>query len=742
MAYLVNQTRLHSLTINGVDYTASMVSWQASDSTANKAGLISTTGTLVLGQKPGGYDVEDYDRDNFKRGASVVLQVTYPSGTTERHPRGLLYVLATSYDPEANELSIDIGCRLALAKLTEDVNFLLGLVPVHLDATQRSYQNISAAFTSVGQYLYQDNQGNLISGVFFDGDSTESTAQGEWTSVLGVTALSAKPLAGTAPIPDEIELSYRIPADSIADDQSGKIDIEETTSYYYISYPATIYQREKPAGGLPDVRNTATSQPSTGSTSACGNTPPAPPEAIPIPSCNEGYTLVQTPQIIPALRKETRRTEYAGPAGQVSRIYTEVRGPALEANQQYFADKYAYCRNTWATACQPNGSCPLEGTQEIKLSYSEQINYYDRSNALVKTVVDTYVPTLSGAQPFNWRSGVVNGVAQNFQTLSLTTMYRTTSVITEYSYSENSTTQETTTYTSITARQSGISGNIDALAGVKTFVRRISTTISANPLVPDMVNSATTNTVDRTRKIRLFSGRYTTPPAESGPYVIKEQVPVPLLFTSAAQISAAVAAYSNHLERFIKGDAFGLQIAEAMREEICTNWYPGMPFRYYDSRKNKLLAMRMDSTAWGVDGEGSALVTNGIWIGYSNGTVTVPSNLVGDSRPDMGGGGTPPVGPGAPPSVGGETAVDNGAFAFDVDVFFGLDAPVDVIEAIIPAPASEEISLEQAFTCFVGGLVVTAGDLLATDSSGGIHQDYLGSLVTVNATIVQANIFG
>ena len=127
MAYLVNQTRLHSLTIAGVDYTGSMLSWACSDSSANRNGLISTTGTVVLGQVPSGYDVEDYDRDNFKRGMPVILQVTYPSGTVARHPRGLLYVLTSTYNPESNQLTVDIGCRLTLAKLTDDVAALVAL---------------------------------------------------------------------------------------------------------------------------------------------------------------------------------------------------------------------------------------------------------------------------------------------------------------------------------------------------------------------------------------------------------------------------------------------------------------------------------------------------------------------------------------------------------------------------------------------------------------------------------------
>lgn len=735
MSYLINQARLHSLTIDGVDYTSSMVSWTASDSSANKQGLIATTGSLVLGQVPGGYEVEDYDRDNFKRGAPVILQITYPSGTIERHPRGLLYVLATSYNPESNQLTLDIGCRLTLANLTDDTAALVALSPITLDPTQQAYSNVSAAFASAGQYLYQNNQGNLVSGTYFDGDDYESVTAGDWVSVCGVTALSVQPLAGTGVIPDQIALSYRVPADSIATDESGKIVEDVTESYYYITYPAIVYQRSGDG-----FDSSYTGAESTGQTSSCGNTPSQPADNG-TPSCTEGYETVQSPYILPAKRVETRRSEYSGPAGQLSRVYSVTQGPALEANQQYFADKFAYCRNTWATACQPNGACPFDGEEFITLSYQEQLNYYGEANELVKTVTDTYNTTLSGAQPFNWRSGEVNGVAQNFTTLSTSEMYRVSSVIVDYFYSENQNKQESTTYTSITSRQSGITGDIDALSGIKTFERRTSTTISTLNRIPDLVNNSTTATIDKTTNLRLYTGRYTTPPNESGPYILEEQIPVPLLFNTQAEIDNTVNAYSNYLERFIKGDAYGLQIGESLREEIASTWHPGMPFRYYDAKKNKVMAMRMDATNWGVDSEGSALVTNGIWIGYSDGTVTVNRNLSGDSRPDMGSGTTPPAASPGEPTISGETFVDSGSYAFEVDVHMMLQDLVDWIPPAKFADASYDMQAYQTLTVWCAGLTVTAGDVLGVNPDGSIPLDYNGSLVTANATVVDADLF-
>jgi hypothetical protein len=742
MGYLVNKTRVQSLTVNGVDYTSNLVSWTVSDSSANKNGIIQTTGSLILGNKPGGYNVEDYDRNNFKRGMPAILDITTPGGSVVRHPRGLLYVITTSYSPESLQLTVEIGCRLALAGLTENVSEVLSLVPVPLDPAQQTLSNISASFASAGMICYQNNTGTLQVNSFFQGDTTASVAAGEWTSVLGVTALSAGPLSNGGAVPDLIDLSYQYPSGALASNQTGKIDEVLTESYYFTTYPAIAYVRVAPATGLNGVSGVVSSPASTGTTSGCGNTPPNPGGNG--CSSNAGYTLEQQPVILPSYRRDKAITEYSGPAGQISSIYNETRGPAIEANSQYWADKFAYCRYTWANACNPNGNCPFEGMDEVLLAYSEQLNYYGSANELVKTVVDNYETTMAAAQPFDWRSGVVDGIPQGFTTLDTSTMYRSSRIITEYSYSQNGNIQETTTYTSTTSRSTGINkGNLDALDGIKTMQRRTSTTISANPVIPDMVNSVTTNTEQKTVSLPLFVDNYTVPPSVSGPYVSKEQVPVPLLFTNASVILSSVQIYSDYITRFIKGDAFGVVVGEALRPEIVANWRPGMPFRFYDKTKGKVLALRMDACAWGATPDEVAVVTNGIWIGQSNGTVTINNNLVGDSRPNMGSGTTPPIGAGAAPSVQGETVVKSGAFAFNIDVFFMLSADMSFygLDGVTYPFTSEVVNAQISQTVWVSGLVLQPGNLLAVDENGSLPLSANGSLVTTGATIVDADVF-
>lgn len=635
MSCLVNTTRVSSLTINGVDYTSSFVEFQVSDSSAYKNGCIVTTGSLVLGQVPGGYDVSDYDRNDFKRGAPVILDLVEPGGSSYRHPRGYLYVISSAYNVEAEQLQVELGCGLSLAALTDDVDELLPLVPITLDTAQKTFSNISACFASAGQFIYQDNQGALQTGEYFDGDTLSGVAAGEWVSVLGVTTLSAQPLAGTGAIPDLIKLSYRVPSDSIATNNKGYVDTVVDISDYFVQYPAIVYTRISTGTENLDVAVPYTSSRSV-SISTCGNTPPKPDGASDNVTCSEGYEVARSSEYIPAKRTRTTKTYYDGPAGQVSRIYEQTDGLAIEANAQYYADRYAYCRATYASGCDPNGSCPLYGTETILLGYEETVNYYGAANELVETVVDTYVTRLSAANPEDWRSGINNGVPQDFNAnLSTTGMYRFSRVITTYSKEDNGNVQTTVTYQSLSTRGAGYYGNLDALNGIKTTNRRISTTTATLDVAPDRVNTPTTDVTELSSELILNSPGYINPPSASGPYILEEQIPVPLLLNTQAEIDSTVAVYENYITRFVKGDAYGIQIAESLRPDIVSGWAPNMPFRYYDAANNRLIALRMDATTWGVSNEESSLVTNGMWIGYSNGTVTILENLVGNSRPDM-----------------------------------------------------------------------------------------------------------
>lgn len=777
MAFVSNSSRISSLVIGGIDYTSSFVSWAVSDESANRNGCIITSGTLILGTGPGGRVIEDYDRNNFRRGDLVTLNITTPGGGSVIHPRGYLYVVSTSYSPEVEQLSIELTCKLGLMSLNEEFQELLSLMPISLDVAQSSFSNCCASFSSGGQYVYQNSSGSLESGAFFDGDTNGGAAAGQWVSVLGTTTNSVSPLIGAGAIPDEITLSYQVPQGELSEDQKGRVDLVETTSYFFFNYPAVNFQRintdatsENPNGTLDNVTNvTETAAPEAGS-SSCGNTPdpPLPPSGEGSNasgngnSCNEGYALIQVPQYVPATRVQTVTSKYDGPGAQLSYSEGIITGPRVEANGQYFADDFAYCRQTWGDQCNPNGDCPKKGLDNIVLGKTITVNEFGEANEVVRTIVDNYATVLSAAQPSDWRAGSANGRIQDFD-FSLATneeLYRQSRVVTEYSIEENVNIQTTTTFSSLTTRGIGITAgqDLDALSGIETKTVRRSATITLLDITPDILNTPTTTTDIRSTDIVLFSGRYKTPPSESGPYVLEDQIPVPLLFDNENEIEDVVNDYSNYLSRFTKGEAFGLQVGEALRDEIVSGWKPNMPFRYYDASKGRLIALRMDATSWGLDSSGAFFVTDGIWIGFSNGGVVIPSNVQGNSSPDMGAtisGVNPGVRPPAsasptppppviPPSVSDETAVDSGTFGFTVNVFFNFSSggntlTPDGIQK--PAPDPETRNVFTTTTCYVRGTIVGPGEVLAANPDGSIPLEYNGGLIVADATVINLDLF-
>lgn len=908
MAYLVNQSRVSSLTIGGVDYTDNLISFTVTDSSANKNGIVQTNGSLILGEVPGGSSLGDYNRNAFKRGTLILLDLEDPeTSVVTRHPRGYLYVIAGGYSAESGSLELNIGCRLTLAALTEEVEEILPLVPVPLELERQDFANCAASFASAGQCLYQDNQGVLQVVTFFDGDVNDTAAPGEWTSVLGVTALSAAPMLGGSAIPDTLLLSYQVPQGAIGSNELEKIDETVTDSYYFLNYPTTLFTRI--ATGLSDISGTSSSSTGTGATSGCGNSPGEPAGNPDLITCNEGYRTEQEPAIVPAQSQEISRTYYSGPASQSEKSTTQKWGPAVELNGQYFSDLFAYCRYTWATRCLPNGTCGFDGMEQVLQSYTESYNYYGPSGEVVQNVQDSYLNILSAAQPFDWRAGVVDGIPKEFRpinyingttqsyirqgsglglayrnkattipevqardgfyyidqnliylskrdsngvsttsnsaglqaiigttngqlpacvwqykpsikgfelvcpypviyistqdgniwptqirvnnwgtylgpgdyeannpqgswpyirtgfeeipdgdvlyindtftTVAVTSpngvFYRDQRVVTDYLYSGDGNIQTATTYSSIASSSVGIyRASLDALDGITTVQRRTSRTITANPIAPDRVSPSNSSTVEQSSEYPIFTSTYQESVDRAGPYILRDSIPVPLLFANQDTLAGIVNTYSNYLIRFIKGDALGYTIAESLRPEIIENWRPGMPFRYCDQEKARILALRMDACSWGVTATETAVVTNGIWIGNSDGALVLPGNLSGNSTPSLDGDPpVPPTGPGLPPSIANEVYVTSGpiSLVIKVDIWTKISVPFDESTSIISTNEPLEVDLYTTFMCFVSGLVVAPGNLLGTTSTGSVPISANGSLVTAGATIIISELF-
>ncbi len=792
MAYIVQSTRAASLTIGGTDYTSSMIEWQASDSSVNGNGLMETTGAVILAQRPGMPDLSDYERNAFKRGESVVLNMTDINGSTFLHPRGLLYVLATSYDPESEQLSVEIGCRIALISLTDDIKEILELSPIALDDGQKNIQSIASALFAAGELVYQDNTGELVKTEFFDGDSTSGIAVGSWVSVFGQTTLSTAPLSGTSVIPDRIKVSYDEPVEEPDDtetDENGTVYTEDIeVSNYFYQYPASSWVRNPEAGdcllfdaygnktevacieGGPDGDGGVATTPlvEEPATSDCGNTPEAPDgtyeddsedsfRIVPV-SCNYGWETKSTPVFVSAKSTRTARTEYGGPAQQVSRVFQEVRGPKVEVNSMYFADKHAYCTYLYGYACLPGGNCPYEGTGQSLQSYAETLYFYGEDNQVTKTVRDTYATVLSAAQTHDWRSGQLGGVPQNFDSslASDTRMYRQQRVVTEYLQRGGSQSVTLITqYDSPTSRAVGIkSGSIDAVGanGIKTTRRTTSTTYNSLPEQPDLLAAPQTETETKTTDVLVEKGAavggpgFTGPP-EAGPYILEISLPVPVLSPDGEVRTEFIQNFVDLVPRWVKGDAYGVQVTEALRREIAFNWKPGMPFRYADTLNNTILGLRMNACSWGVSTQAAVVSIDGIWTGYSRGTLDPGSNVVGDSRPDMSGGGViPPVNPTpVPPTIIDDVIGFNVAEVIEVHFFLDFNMQDPGADGVLPAPPTSyderAFNIEEALTVFVAGAIVEPGTILETTGAGGMPIGSAGNLLTTGTVVVNNDLF-
>lgn len=759
MSYLINATRPASLKLNDAEYIDQLESFQVSDTSSYRNGIVTTTGTIILGTV-GGSDLQDYERDDFQRGSTVRFEVTYPSGNTALHPRGRLNVISSAYDPELERITLEVGCDLVVAKMLDNDSVVLPFEAVPLDETAKTFEGIASSLAAVGGLIWQASDGSIQQTTFFGGDSYGSYQQGSFVSVRGVTALTVQPLAATEAIPDQIELSYQFPTDEKAKNNQGKVDIVTTESDYFIKYPATVFERIKGAtvdikvivgGGPVTIPAITTPEIQTG----CGNAPIppqfSPSQTIDIPGsevtrqipapCSVGYETKSVPQYIPAKRKEVRTTTYDGPAAQTSMTESQIEGPVLELNSQYFADKFAYCGATYANRCLPS-PCALFGTYTVVLGKQQTQYIYGKSAEVRKTITTTWRPRLAAAQPDDWRSGVVRGIAQDFnQGLAITAidLYRHQIVIRQFRKEKNANIQETTTFTSAVSRGGGIGAAIDAKKGIKTSEIRRSVTSVAAEIRPDSLNAATTSVTTEKTVVEMH-GRVGGYVNGAGPYILKEDIPVPLLYDSSNEVKDAANLYGDYLARFIEGDTRGLAIGEALSESWAANWTPNMPFRYYDPKSQKLMALRSDACSWGADSGGCVVVMNGIWVADMSGTVTIPSNLRGNATPDMTA--DDPIAPTPPPvdepSVIGDVVI-NKRFNFHVDVYITskmLCNPSGNDGVRVPTPGPQSVTLGMTWVVFCRGRIVQPGALIALENDGSIPVTHHYNVVVDEALVV------
>lgn len=744
MTWLVNKTRGLRVFINSVNYSNNVLQINLSDESVTGAGILPTSGSIVLGQIPGGTSIEDYDKNFFLRGRVVTIDVEEADGSYTRHPRGYLYIVDCSYSPEDRQLTLDVGCKLYLASLSDNVTDLIGQTTFTIPADQQDFTSLNNAIQAEGMFLWQDNQGVIQKDNFYDGDGLGTNrAAGEWVSILGETALSVEPLGQGAIIPDEIELTYQRQLTN--EEVEDKTDQTETYSDYFLVYPATVWNRRRPEDGLDGVTGIGnSSQRPTGRTSdICGDSPVEPPGSGGTETCSQGYTSEPSKVVSAVTSYEISTSYYNGPGGQLSTAENRKYGPAVELNSQYYADLYAFCVWGYGSACNPSGNCPLTGLAQVLQNYATRVYEYGPAGELVRTTLDEYMNKLNCAIPSDYRSGTrtVNGMLEfsAFTTIPTDQFFLARRTITEFEYFDNASIQYERVWTSPCGSNAspGINaGCIEATCGVQTSQRRISRSTSSSPQTPDRVGDGTfTETISYTISDLRYPTGYITPPNESTPIIAKLQVPYALTGT-VAQAETAANNLLNYLRQLREGDARGLRISEALRGDIITNWRPGMPFRYVDLAANKILALRMNACSWAMDQDECLVSTDGIYVGLSNGTLGAGSNIEGEPGLTV-----------TDPEIDNETSVLPPRPLLEiVKVDLQLQTAVstgnsnDGFGIVIPV-GTQYVDVFWSLVCFVSGGIYEPGSLLAAGAGGSVLITNGNTLLTTGAVAVDADVF-
>ncbi|MEH1780888.1 MAG: hypothetical protein V7L26_17595 [Nostoc sp.] len=140
--------------IGGKDFSSCFVSFQGSDSHLDQNGIITFTGSIVLGLSLG-FDESLDDRKNprFFRGQIITVEVQNSQGNLTLHPRGALRIISPKYDEQSQRLTIDVGDLTALLNFREATD--VGVTQITLGQNSTSGQIIlrllnAAGITAIG----------------------------------------------------------------------------------------------------------------------------------------------------------------------------------------------------------------------------------------------------------------------------------------------------------------------------------------------------------------------------------------------------------------------------------------------------------------------------------------------------------------------------------------------------------------------------------------------------------------
>ncbi|MFZ9995643.1 MAG: hypothetical protein ACO3GU_02265 [Pelagibacteraceae bacterium] len=621
MAWLINTTAAATLKINGTDYSPNLISCTLSDSSVLGSGYITTQGRLELGELPGQSVLLDYGKKKFQRGAVVTIDLTI-DGVKRRHPRGYLLILDSSYNQANRSTTINVGCSLTLFGITDNISSLKSYTSFTLPE-EATYSDLGNALQAERAFLWQNGQGQIQKRSFFGNDGLGSNKEAAaWVSVRDHTAIDSSPLGVGAVVPDTVLVTYTWLEDGEAeppldeDDSGTRYEENISESFYWLEHPANLKQTQTVC-----------------STDAAGQK-----------TCTT-RDIFDGKRTFSVTKNTTDRTYYGGPGGSTSQQISVTIGPAVELNGSYYAELYSYevARNDG----NPSG-IELRGLNSVTQQTQEKVYTYGPGGEVVQTVDRTYKNVLGAMTQSDWRASstaayesadpeapTTGGVQRGFLTSPPTgTYYLAQQVTTTWQYFDDRTVEETRTLTSSAdCNNVGIypkDGERTLIAldatenGVETIERRSSLSGIVNPSQPARIGDGDPAKVTKSATITNVSQRYPITAAGS----VTQELSVPYQQDSATENEAREVAesYATYYRDLLEGDSAGIRVAEAMRPEIF-NYYPGMPFTFYDRTAQKVIKLRMNASAWGITAQDAIVTTDGLFIGESDGTVTIGSNV-------------------------------------------------------------------------------------------------------------------
>ena len=654
-------------------------------------------------------------------------------GVTRRHPRGHLLIIDSTYDPEERRVELNVGCLLTMHSITEEIGTLSSHTVFPL-TSENNFRDLTAAIASEGYFIWQKSDGTIEKRHFFGNDGLGSNKEpAEWVSIRDYTALASSPLGQGLVVPDTIYVTY-----SWAVENNEQEDRDEAGNVYDENFTESTYWLEHPAN-LKRVQTICT-------TNAGG-----------IRNCRQ-VSINDAKRTFSVTKSENNRTVYGGPGGSTSEENSLTEGPAVELLGGYFAELYSW---RLARADGVDDGIPLEGLQNVTQARNEKIYEYGPGGEVIRTVERQYKNVVGAMTQNDWRAGGAEdvldfdpenppaGVVRGFLTeLPLDTMYLQAQITTEWEYFDDRTVETKTTLKS-SAQCNGVGiypptgerilQNIDAdNNGIETYQRRTSRGGLLNPDQPGRnpggVSTRTSSAV-YVEEDGLFY------PTTAGEIKYRTTVPFTNPLDTEGQARERASFFAKNTRKMIEGDAAGVRVAETMRPSIF-DYYPGMPFSFWDEAENVLLKLRMNGTSWAVNNEEAVFTSDGIFIGQSNGVV-VPGNNVNTHLQSQ---------PYLEPAVIDETRVTTGRDRADVVEYIALDIPIHIksltgngddgfgivtnwdtpIEVIFPHNLGIKVSGEK-----VSGDAV----LLEVDGFGSLPEGADGSLLTSTATVIIPDLF-